>query len=154
MTWRCYSEALTITLAALSHLFLWFHNTQTPSTIRELRPSLKGPRTTSLTSCHHSMKFLLDGCDAKTCRPNCLSMRNQHSLEKTQATSKWSIVSLSLSQRGHLSGWSRPRFSSLSAVQHFLRAASHKKKRHLGGAQVFQILSYGSNCTDPRKNPS
>ena len=117
-----------------THLFLWFHNTHAPKIIRELRPSQIGPATVSLTSFHQSMKLWLFGCGAQPWSLNCLSMRNQHCLEKTQATSRWSIDSPSWSQKRHLSGWSSPRFSSLSAVQHFLRVANRMKKRQFGGA--------------------
>jgi hypothetical protein len=93
-----------------THLFLWFYNTHAPRIIRVLRPSLQGLSTVSLTSFHKTMKLRVVGCGAKAWSPNCLSIRNPHSLEKTQVTMRWSIISLSWSQKGHLFGWSRPYF--------------------------------------------
>jgi hypothetical protein len=57
--------------------------------------------------------------------------------------SKCSMFSSSWSHKRHLSGCWRPRWPKRSAVQHRLWATNHMKKRHLGGAQDFQILSYG-----------
>jgi hypothetical protein len=64
------------------------------------------------------------------------------------------MVSSTWSQRGHCAGCGSPLLASRSAVQHLLCATSHMKKRHLGGAHDFQILSYGPKRVDPKKKPS
>jgi hypothetical protein len=53
------------------------------------------------------------------------------------------MLSSAWSQSGHFSGWGSPRRARRSEVQQRLCATSHRKKRHLAGAQVFQILSHG-----------
>jgi hypothetical protein len=53
------------------------------------------------------------------------------------------------SQKGQLSGWGIPCRANRSAVQQRLRATNHMKKRHFGGAHVFQILSHGLNSVAP-----
>jgi hypothetical protein len=74
--------------------------------------------------------------------------------EKTHEINRCSIVSSAWSHNGQRSGWGRPLLARRSAVQHLLCATNHMKNLHLPGAQLFQILSQGPNCTAPIKNPS
>jgi hypothetical protein len=93
-------------------------------------------------------------CAASSWRCTRLRKLNQNCLANTQEARRWSIFSSSWSHSGQVSWWFIPRFANRSAVQHFLWATSQTKNRHFAGAQVCHVLSYGSNSTEPLKNPS
>ena len=119
-----------------------------PKINMESNPFLTRPSTLVLTSIHHSKKDRLF-CGAKVCRLNICNTPNQTCREKTHATSRWSAVSSTWSQRGQAAGWGRPFLAMRSAVQILLRAAVHRKNLHLPGAQLFQICFQGPKSVAP-----
>ena len=110
------------------HLFRWFHKVQARKMMRESSPFFVRPCTAPPATSHHPRKEFAAGCGASEWRPNFLSKRYQNSLEKEHCTRRWSKVSSSWSHKRHFSGWFRPRFANLSAVQHLLWATNHMKK--------------------------
>jgi hypothetical protein len=56
--------------------------------MRESRPFLTGPFTTSEAFSHHSRKDVIPGCGAKECMPNFLNIMYQNDLANTHDTSK------------------------------------------------------------------
>jgi hypothetical protein len=129
-------------------------NVHAPKITKELRPFFLDPNTHSLAFHHHSENEVVSICGASSWRCTRWRKLNQNCLANTQETRRWSIFSSSWSHSGQVSGWFIPRFANRSAVQHFLWATSQTKNRHFTGAQVCQVLSYGSNSTEPLKNPS
>jgi hypothetical protein len=120
--------------------------------IRELTPFLSSFFTLLIVLRHHSAK--LDSCwrgiDPE--RFSGANRLNQTCLATTHEVRRCCIVSSSWSQRGHLSGWGSPLLANLSAVQHLLRIANHRKILHLFGAQDFHSYLQGSKVTEPKKN--
>ena len=111
--------------------FWCFRISQAPKKMMELNPS------------YQSTKIRLSSCGAVACSPKIYRMLNYICLLKTHETSKWSIVSPTWSQSGHLGGRSRPHHASLSVVQHLLWVDVHMKNVHFPRAQLFQISSQG-----------
>lgn len=134
-----------------THLFLCFQMIQAPEISKELKHFFKGSATLELLLLHQDSKERSSGIGQTHCKPITLSNPNQNGLAKTHPTSRWFIHSASWSQSGHLSGWSRPLFVSLSAVQHRSCSTNQIKNLHFPGAQVFHTLSAGSNPIAPWK---
>ena len=126
-----------------THRFWRFHNVQALRIISKFSPLIY--------SSHHSEQNLFS---PTTYQRICLKVVEQEHgvrlaegemyqkcLAKTHDTRIWLMVSSCWSHRGHCSGWGNPRRARQSVVQCLLCATSHKKKRHLTGALVFQIGS-------------
>jgi hypothetical protein len=137
-----------------THRLRWFHSIHAPKIIKEFSPFLVRTDVVMCNFSHHPSKIRSLGSGAREWRPTCLRTRYQNCLAKTQATSRWSMVSSSWSHSGHFSGWSRPRRAKRSAVQHLLWATSHMNILHFRDAQDFQILSQGRNSVAPKSRLS
>ena len=84
-----------------------FQMVHAPKINMESNPFLTRPSTLVSTSIHHSKKDRLF-CGAKVCRLNICITLNQTWQEKTNATSRWSAVSSTWSQKGQVAGWGDP----------------------------------------------
>jgi hypothetical protein len=84
-----------------THQFLCFQIVQAPKTIRELSPFLTNPRVSSSILCHHSRKEGSVRCGVRSWRVTFCRKLNQNCLAKTHELIRWSMVSSSLSQKGH-----------------------------------------------------
>jgi hypothetical protein len=125
------------------HRFQWVQSDQAPRIIKELRACLSWPAAISLDQHHQTSKEGSASWGARFCSPNFWKSSNQKCLEKTQEDDWWFPLP------DHTTNIScdaeDPSGARWSAVQHLLCTTNHMKKRHLLGAQVFQIRSHGLN---------
>ena len=119
--------------------------------IRELTPCLTILEIALLALSHQSRKEFSVGCGDKARRPTCRSKINQW--KHIQPGDGWLFPPLG-HKVGSISARGIPRCARQSDVQHLLCATNHMKKRHFGGAQVFQILSHGAKRVAPKKKHS
>jgi len=108
--WSILGEAPLNTIS-----FLVFQRIQAPSTTNESNPRRASLLKFIPACCYHSKNPAIWG--ARSGSPKRFNNWCQNCREKTQVQRRCWIVSSSWSQKGHCSGWGRPRLASLSAIQ-------------------------------------
>jgi len=105
----------------------------------ELKPFLSCFGTFFHDLLHHSAKELTVWLGIKWAKFSGRRTENQNCLANTHEVRRCWTVSSAWSEKGHRTGWGRPLFCSLSAVQQRFLIASHINVLHLLGAQDFHL---------------
>ena len=130
-------------------LLRWSQIHHTPKMMTLLSPFLELLGTWHSTCFHHSAKEGASTAGVRWPKSKGDNKLCQNWRAKMQEFRRCSIVSCSWSHKGHTTGWGRPLFSNLSAVQHLFFIANQRKNLHFGGAQVCQSLFHGSKGAEP-----